>query len=161
MINEFPDTWRQMIFVHIPKNGRNSMNPDNYCPIVLTSCLRKIIGFMISKRLTWFLKSNRLTTNLQSGFYKKRGTMNHLIHLKTFIREAFIKKGVPDSNLFDLEKAWLNMEAWHYEGSTQSWPKRYTTNLPKQLCLRNFKIQVESTLTSTINRKGSCKGASL
>ena len=33
MSNKSPDTWRQMTIILIPKNGKDSMNPDNYHPI--------------------------------------------------------------------------------------------------------------------------------
>ena len=47
---------------------------------------------MINDRLTWFLESNNIITNFQSGFRHQRSTNDHLVRLETFIREAFIKK---------------------------------------------------------------------
>ena len=87
----FPETWRQSIIVPIPKSGKDTSNPRNYRPIALTSCLCKTMERVINSRLTWYLETNGLITNMQTGF-RKRGTIDHLIRLETFIREAFIRK---------------------------------------------------------------------
>ena len=71
MSNKFPHTWRQMVVVPIPKNGKDSTNPDNNCPIALTSCLCKTMERMIGNGLRWFLESNRLITNPQPEFHEK------------------------------------------------------------------------------------------
>lgn len=48
--NKFPNTWREMAIVAIPKNRKDSTNPDNYHPITLTSCLCMAMECMISNR---------------------------------------------------------------------------------------------------------------
>ena len=40
------------------KPGKDSVEPNNYITIALTSCLCKTLERMINKRLTWFLESN-------------------------------------------------------------------------------------------------------
>ena len=60
----------------------------------------------------WFLEKNNLIATVQSGFRKQRGTLDHLVRLKTFIREAFIKKEHVVSVFFDLESA--NDTTWKY-----------------------------------------------
>ena len=86
----FPETWRQSIIVPIPKSGKDTSNPQNYLPIALTSCFCKTMERMINSRLTWYLKTNGLITNMQTGFRKRRVTINHLIRLETFIRELVV-----------------------------------------------------------------------
>ena len=61
---------------------------------------------MISLRLTWFLESNNLLSNLQKGFRAKRSTIDQIVRIETLIREAFIKKEHLVAVLFDLEKAY-------------------------------------------------------
>ena len=48
----FPETWRQSIIILIPKSGKDTLNPQNYWPIALTSCLCKMMEQMINSRLT-------------------------------------------------------------------------------------------------------------
>ena len=67
---------------------------------------------MINDRLTWFLESNNIITNFQSGFRHQRSTNDHLVRLETIIREAYIKKEHLDSVFFDLEKAFDT--TWKY-----------------------------------------------
>ena len=70
---------------------------------------------MLAKQVTWkrgyhdesYQESNSLISNLQTVFHKKRGTVDHLIHI-----EAVIKKAVSHSNFFNLEKA--NDTTWKH-----------------------------------------------
>ena len=59
-----------------------------------------------------FLEKNKLIATVQSSFRKQRGTLDHLVHLETFIREAFIKKEHVVSVFFDLESAYDT--TWKY-----------------------------------------------
>ena len=102
----FSETWRQSIIAPIPKSGKDTSNSQNYRPIALTSCLCKMMEWMINSSLSWYLETNGLITNMQTGFRKRRGTMDHLIRLETFIREAFIRKQHLTAVFFDLEKAY-------------------------------------------------------
>ena len=61
---------------------------------------------MVNDRLLWVLEKNQLIATVQSGFRKQRGTVDHLIHFETFIREALIKKEHAVSVFFDLESAY-------------------------------------------------------
>ena len=47
---------------------------------------------MINDRLTWFLETNNIITNFQSGFRRQCSTNDHLVRLETFVREALNKK---------------------------------------------------------------------
>ena len=87
----FSESWRQTIIVPIPKINKDTFNPLNYQAITLTSCLCKMIERMINNRLTWYLESNGLITDLQSGFCKKRGTEDCLpgdLHLGSLHKKA-------------------------------------------------------------------------
>ena len=67
---------------------------------------------MNNTRLIWFLENNDLITNFKCVFRSKRSTVDHLIRLETFVREAFIKKEYLTVVFFDLEKAYDN--TWKY-----------------------------------------------
>ena len=87
-----PDSWKEATIVPIPKPGKYSTNPANYCPIALTSCICKTMERMVNDALFDFLEKNKLIATVQNGFRKQRGTLDYLVRFETFIREAFSKK---------------------------------------------------------------------
>ena len=103
--NTFPDSWRQATVVPIPKPGKDHSNPSNYRPISLTNCFCKLLEKLVNSRLMWYLEHNKCLTKYQSGFRSNRSTVDHLVRLETFIREAFARKEHIVAVFFDLEKA--------------------------------------------------------
>ena len=110
---------------------------------------------IISNRLIWYLKSNNLISNLQSGFQSKKGTIDHLIHHKTNMREAFIKKQHLIAIFFDLEKAYDTM--WKYGVMKDLHDLDIEGRLPQFidgfLSKRKFRIHVDSTLSDVKNQE--------
>ena len=160
----FPETWRQSIIVPIPKSGKDTSNLQNYRPIALTSCLCKTMEWMINSRLTWYLKTNGQITNMQTGFRKRRGTIDHLIRLETFIREAFIKKKKPPTALFfDLEKAYDTTCKYDiirdlYDLSLR---RRLPIFIKNFLFERTFRLHVGSTLSDFENEEAGVPQSSI
>ena len=112
-----PKSWKEATIISIPKPGKDNTNPNNYRPIALTSCICKTLERMINVRLVWFLETNNIITELQSGFRHQRSTNDHLVRLETFIGEAFVKKEHLVAVFFDLEKAYLEKAydtTWKY-----------------------------------------------
>ena len=99
---EFPPSWREATIIPIAKPGKDSKDPNNYCPIALTSCVCKTMERMINDRLVWYLESSSLITEAQSGFRKTRSTMDHLVRFETFVREGFLNGEHVVSIFFDL-----------------------------------------------------------
>ena len=102
---KFPDDWQYATIIPIPKPGKDPVETNNYRPIALTSCLCKTLERMINKRLTRFLESNNHISRFPSGFRSDRSKTDNLVRLKTFIRDAFIKKEHVVAVFFDLEKS--------------------------------------------------------
>jgi hypothetical protein len=67
---------------------------------------------MINARLVWFLESNGLLSNIQCGFRQGRSTLDYLVRVETFIRNAFAKKEHAVSIVFDRKKVYDT--AWKY-----------------------------------------------
>ena len=109
---EFPTSWLEALVIPIPKPGKDTSDPNNYRPIALTSCICKTLERIVNDRLVWFLESNNLIVDVQSGFRRQRGTNDHLVRLETFLREAFINKQHVVSVFFDLESAYDT--TWKY-----------------------------------------------
>ena len=145
----FPTSWKQATIIPIPKPGKDNTDPSNYRPIALTSCLCKTLERMINTRLIWFLESNGLITNFQCGFRSKRSTVDHLVRLETFVREAFIKKEHLTAVFFDLEKAYDT--TWKYgimrDLSDFGLKGRLPHFIDNFLSNRNFKVRVGTILS--------------
>ena len=67
---------------------------------------------MVNAGLIWYLETNKLITEYQSGFRSQRSRIDHPIRLETFISEASIKKEHLVAVFFDLEKAYDT--TWKY-----------------------------------------------
>ena len=109
---DFPPEWHLAIVIPVAKPGKDSTVPTSYRPIALTSCLCKVMERMINTRLFWYLEQLKLITPVQSGFRKQRSTTDQLVHLETFVREAFVNKQHAVAIFFDLEKAYDTI--WKY-----------------------------------------------
>ena len=102
----FPESWREALIISIPKPGKDHFNPLNYRPIALTSCICKTVERMVNERLVWYLEKNGLLAKQQCGYRANRSTVDHLIRLETFIRDAFIQNQHLVAVFFDLQKAY-------------------------------------------------------
>ena len=102
----FPESWREALIISIPKPGKDHFNPLNNRPIALTSCICKTVERMVNERLVWYLEKNGLLAKEQCGYRANRSTVDHLIHLETFIRDAFIQNQHLVAVFFDLQKAY-------------------------------------------------------
>jgi len=78
----------------------------NYRPVVLTSCICKIMERMINNRLVWYLERNNLIILVQIGYRKQRSTTDHLVRLESFVWVAFVQRQHAFAIFFDLEKAY-------------------------------------------------------
>jgi hypothetical protein len=83
------------------------MNTESYRPIILlTSCLCKILEWIINKKLVYVLESTDLLPEQQYDFRKERSTTDVLIILQNHIAEAFRKKESTGKVILDLSKSY-------------------------------------------------------
>ena len=106
---------------------------------------------MINARLVWYLEINNLISPVQSGFRSERSTNDNLVRLKTFIRDAFVKKEHVVAVFFYLEKAYDT--TWKY-GILRDLHElgvkgRLAYFLESFLAERSFQVRVGSTLSDT------------
>merc|ERR1712237_73468 len=93
-------------------DGKDPQDPSNFRPIALTSCICKTVERMVNERLIYFLESNNLLTKFQAGFRANRSTIDQLVRLDTFIKDAFLNKEHVVGVFFDLAKAYDT--TWKY-----------------------------------------------
>ena len=68
---------------------------------------------MVNERLVWYLEKNGLLAEQQQWCYRSnRSTVDHLVRLETFIRDAFIHNQHLVAVFFDLQKAYDT--TWKY-----------------------------------------------
>ena len=102
----FLESWREAVIISIPKPGKDHFNLLNYRPIALTSCICKTVERMVNERLVWYLEKNGLLAKQQCGYRSNRSTVDHLVRLETFIKDAFIHNQHLVAVFFDLQKAY-------------------------------------------------------
>ena len=145
----FPPLWHEAVVIPIPKPGKDHLDPGNFRPIALTSCLCKTMEGMINARLMWSLKSQGLLSEKQCGFRKNHSTLDHLVHFETFIKNAFIKKEHVLTIFFDLEKAYDT--TWKHGILADLWDLSFRGHLPRFiqsfLSECSFRVRVGSTLS--------------
>ena len=152
---DFPQCWSEATVIPIPKPGKDHSDPNNYRPISLTSCVCKTLERMINDRLVWFLENNNILTDIQCGFRKRKSTIDHLVRLESFIRDAFLNKQEVVSIFFDLEKAYDT--TWKYgilkdlhEAGLRG---RMPEFISKFLENRNFRVRLGSALSDSFEQE--------
>jgi len=151
----FPSSWSEVTVISIPKPGKDLTDPGNYRPIALTSCLCKTFERLVNCRLVWFLESNNILTECQSGFRKNRSTTDQLIRLESYIREPFFRREHVMSVFFDLEKAYDT--TWKYgilrdlhEASIRGHLPDFISNFLNERC---FRVRVGSCLSDLYDQE--------
>ena len=81
-----PENWCKSIITPIHKSG-NKMDPDNYRPICVTSCIAKLFCTLLNDRLTSLFKAHDIINPAQIGFINKHRTSDNLFTLKTLINK--------------------------------------------------------------------------
>ncbi|KAG8183367.1 hypothetical protein JTE90_008270 [Oedothorax gibbosus] len=102
----FPTSWQRAIVIPIAKPGKNPQDAGNYRPIALTSCLCKLMEWIVNARLVYCLEEKGALYPFQSGFRHHRSTIDNILLLETSIREAFVRNQHLVSIFFDMEKAY-------------------------------------------------------
>ena len=110
---------------------------------------------MINETLVWYLETNNIITEFQSGFRHQRSKNDHLVRFETFIREDFIKKEHLVVVFFDLEKAYDT--TWKYGIMNDlheiGLKGRLPTFVRNFLSKRAFNVRVGSTLSEAHNQE--------
>lgn len=89
-----PASWKDAIILII-KPGNNPTNPTCYWPSALSSHVGKTTERRITERMTFYIESKGWLSPDQSGFRKRRGTMDSVICLETeIIYKSVWKEGL-------------------------------------------------------------------
>ena len=80
-----PDQWLEGKIKPIYKNKGDPLDPNNYRPITLLSCLGKLFTAVLNERLNIYLEENDLLNENQAGFRKHYSTTDHIFSLYSLI----------------------------------------------------------------------------
>ena len=90
--------------IPIYKNKGSTLEPKNYRPITLLSCLGKIFTSILNQRLTDFIEDLNILNENQAGFIKDYSTLDHIFSLYTLFHLLSIKKKKLYCIYIDFEK---------------------------------------------------------
>ena len=77
-----PVEWKKKaIIIPVLKPGKLADNIKHYRPISLTSSLSKVMEWIISRGLNWYLETNNLISPSQAGFRRNQSTNKQVILL--------------------------------------------------------------------------------
>ena len=96
--NIIPMKWCQGLISPFFKS-EDKLNPENYRPICVTSCLSKLFCLILNERLTTFLHKYNIIDPCQIGFQAKSRTSEHIFSLKTLINKYV--HNTPKGKIYD------------------------------------------------------------
>ena len=105
---------------------------------------------MVNERLIYFLEKNKILTKFQAGFRSERSTIDQLVRLETFIKDAFAEGDHVVGVFFDLAKAYDT--TWKYGIMKDLFDMELKGSLPifiqNFLSDRTFQILLSNTISS-------------
>ena len=150
-----PEDWKLAYIIPILKEAKDPLDPKSYRPISLLSCLSKLFGRIMNKRLVWFLQSNNCLHKAQNGSQKGRSSTDSLVSFETEIHNAFLVNKLLVGILFDLEKAYdtcwgnLILQELHKFGLRGNLPIIMADYLKN----RKFQVRVGNKLSKVFNQE--------
>ncbi|XP_069937179.1 probable RNA-directed DNA polymerase from transposon BS isoform X2 [Cherax quadricarinatus] len=144
-----PQLWKFAIVLPFRKLGTTGHDASHYRPIALTSAVCKVMERLVNRRLMWHLETHNSLSASQYGFRKGRSTIDPLLRLDTYVRNAFANNHSVIAIFFDLEKAYDT--TWRYNILAQAHSLGLRGNLPSFLknflTDRHFRVRVNNVLS--------------
>lgn len=138
-----PDDWLIGKIKPIYKNKGDSLDPNNYRPITLLSCLGKLFTAVLNERLNNFLEENDLLNENQAGFRKHHSTTDHIFTLYALIELMKYEKKKLFCCFVDFSKAFDSV--WRIG----LWRKLINTHVNGKFLrvLQNMYLDIKSCVT--------------
>jgi hypothetical protein len=100
-----PEVWLIGNIITIFKNKGCKLDPKNYRPITLLSCLGKICTSILNDRLTHYVENFDVLNENQAGFRPGYSTVDHIFSLYTPFELLSVKQKKIHCVFIDFEKA--------------------------------------------------------
>ena len=104
-----PSDWLTGIIIPIYKNKGSKLDPGNYRPITLLSCLGKLFTSILNNRLNKFIDENNILLENQSGFRKEYSTLDNIFSLFSLLEYHKSKNKKLYCCFIDFTKAFDNV----------------------------------------------------
>jgi ribonuclease HI len=111
-----PQEWKTATVVPLLKAGKAAHDAGSYRPIALTSHMGKLLETVVKQRLQFFLEKNNVFSKSQSGFRKRRSTIDQIVRLENDVKKGFRNKEKTVGIFLDVSKAYD--QCWR-EGATE------------------------------------------
>uniref|UniRef100_A0A3B1JMQ8 Reverse transcriptase domain-containing protein n=1 Tax=Astyanax mexicanus TaxID=7994 RepID=A0A3B1JMQ8_ASTMX len=108
-LSAFPLDWKSALIFPLFKGGSGS-DPDCYQPISILPCLAKVMERLVHKQLSYFLASNNILSDFQSGFRAGYGCMTAVTKVLDDIITALDSKKTCIAAFIDLAKAFDSVD---------------------------------------------------
>ena len=152
-------SWKTAIIIPAPTPGKVLSDPGSNRTIVLTSCLCKTMERMVNSRLTWYLERHMVITEYQSGFRRRRSTVDNLVTLEIQIRDAFVGRKHLVSFFFYLEEAYDT--TWKHGILLDLYKTGLRGCLPMFICDRYFKVRVRNIYSDPYSQEAGVPQGSI
>lgn len=100
-----PEKWVEGLIMPIYKNKGDFLNPENYRPITLLSCLGKLFTAVLNERLSNYLDENAILFENQAGFRRNYSTSDHIFVLHSLFELLKLQKKKLFCAFVDFSKA--------------------------------------------------------
>ena len=104
-----PTDWLSGIIISIYKGKGSNLDPGNYRPITLLSCLGKLFTNILNNRLCKYIDENNILLENQSGFRKEYSTLDNIFSLYSLLEYHKSKKRKMYCCFIDFTKAFDNV----------------------------------------------------
>ena len=111
LVAGLPQSLKDTVITMIPKKEQKSSDHLNYRPISLLSCIGKLAERLVRNRLYYYHESNKLLSNVQSGFKNQRGTADNLLMVTQKVQECLNRGKKVCGIFFDISQAFDKV--WH------------------------------------------------
>ncbi len=105
----YPTEWSLGSITPIFKNKGNELDPQNYRPITLISCVGKLFSVVLNERLKLFLEENDVVDENQGAFISDSSTTTHLFALHCLVELSKHQKQPLYCAFIDLKAAYDNV----------------------------------------------------
>ena len=147
---EVPAIWKHAIVQPVFKKGDRSQ-ACNYRPISLTCVCCKLLEHIVRSGITEHLEKNKIITDAQHGFRKKRSCETQLILTAHDLAKHLDNSGQTDAILLDFSKAFdkvphkrllIKLDFYGIRGKTKRWIENF-------LLCRTQQVAVEGETSCT------------